>query len=92
MAAILCASTKSSDDSEVRNILRGLEHLVSFPGRSQYTPDGETGISACGLAALNCARTILNLEQKGIQGARLLQEMLRLETFEVSLLFRLIKH
>lgn len=64
-------------------ILSGREHVVSFPGRSQYGPDGG-GVSACGLAALNCARVILGKERDGMRGEHILRDMMKRETAEVS--------
>ncbi|KAH9938289.1 uncharacterized protein B0H18DRAFT_949678 [Fomitopsis serialis] len=40
------------------------DHLVCYAGRGQYSENGGGG-SSCGLAALNCARVVLGLEQGG---------------------------
>lgn len=61
----------------------GREHLVSFRGRSQYSGDGG-GASACGLAALNCARLVLQRDHQGLHGLDLLQEIAKQDMFEVS--------
>ena len=58
------------------------ECVVSFEGRSQYGTRGG-GVSACGLAALNCARIILGKEKDGLKGVALLQSMMKRETLEV---------
>ncbi|KAH8094848.1 hypothetical protein BXZ70DRAFT_896170 [Cristinia sonorae] len=55
------------------------KHLVSFAGQSQY---GGGGSSACGLAALNFARIILEKERDGLKDVALLQEMTRDEVIE----------
>ncbi|CAL1701269.1 unnamed protein product [Somion occarium] len=66
----------------VRNVLeRNRQHVSSFAGRSQYSLNGG-GTSACGLAALNCARVILAKEMGGLKGAELLRYMMRRETLE----------
>lgn len=61
------------------------EYVVSFAGRSQYGGVGGVGTSACGLAALNCARVILGRERDGLKDVKLLREMMRRETLEVSI-------
>lgn len=61
----------------------GKEHVASFAGRSQYGIGGG-GVSACGLAALNCARVILGKEQTGTKDTALVEEMMKQETLEVS--------
>lgn len=66
----------------VRKILGGSEHVISHPGASQYTQPGG-GASACGLAALNCARVVLGKEQHGMHDEALLQNIMSLETAEV---------
>ncbi|KAI0089044.1 hypothetical protein BDY19DRAFT_1004995 [Irpex rosettiformis] len=50
------------------------EYVASHPGRSQYSTGGT---SACGLAALNCARIILQSE---MQGDRRREELLEMMT------------
>jgi hypothetical protein len=64
-------------------ILLGSESIVSFPGRSQYTPGGG-GVSACGLAAMNFARIILSMfRQDEFDGRDLLSILQKQETSEV---------
>ncbi|THG96225.1 hypothetical protein EW026_g5570 [Hermanssonia centrifuga] len=58
-----------------------VEHVASHTGRSQYGPDGG-GASSCGLAALNCARIVLQREKDGLQGPDLIQAMMRRDMFE----------
>lgn len=77
-------------DGLIAKILSGEECVVSYPGISQYTqvsdsPDGSgSGSSACGLASFNCARIALIKERNGLQGIELLNDMVKLETFEVD--------
>ncbi|KAJ3555966.1 hypothetical protein NM688_g2287 [Phlebia brevispora] len=59
----------------------GEEYVVTFTGRSQYSSDGG-GVSACGLAALNCTRLVLQHDQQGLRGLELLREITKRETFE----------
>lgn len=76
------------DDRDINRIVRNLlehrrGHISTVPGRSQYSINGK-GTSACGLAALNCARLILTKEKDGIKGVELLRLMMRKDTLEVS--------
>lgn len=57
------------------------ELVVSHPGRSQYSARG-SGASACGLAALNCARLVLQSGQDAAAGYALLQRLLGREFLE----------
>lgn len=66
-------SQSSTDDGE---------YVVTFEGRSQYGIDGG-GASACGLAALNCARIVLGRERDGLRGGLLIDDMTKKETLEV---------
>ncbi len=77
---------RSSESSDVvEKILSGERELIaSFHGRSQYSATGG-GVSACGLAALNCARVILGKEKNGLRGTAIIQYMMGRETLEVSL-------
>lgn len=79
--AILALGTAAVD--HVAKVLTGREHVVSFAGRSQYSPDGG-GVSACGLAALNCARVVLGKERDGMRGEQILEELMKQDTVEVS--------
>jgi hypothetical protein len=63
----------------VQKILRGSVHVISHAGASQYARPGG-GVSACGLAALNCARVVLGKEQDGLRDDALLQNLMSLET------------
>lgn len=58
------------------------EYVVSHPGRSQYSRSGG-GVSACGLATLNCARVIFELERTGIKNAEFICALMRREFMEV---------
>lgn len=60
------------------------ELVVSHPGRSQYSAPG-SGASACGLAALNCVRLVLQAERDGVCGIELLEHILKQEFSEVCL-------
>lgn len=74
----------------VRSILDGaVEHIISFDGRSQYSGDGG-GVSACGLAALNCTRLVLQKDKSGIHGEDLLKDMMQREMFEVFVPFNVL--
>jgi hypothetical protein len=72
-------------DKYRQQVLINGECVISFPGASQYT-EGR-GVSACGIAALNCVRVIFNKEQQGLKDAALLTEIMSRETMEVSISF-----
>ncbi|PIL36988.1 hypothetical protein GSI_00680 [Ganoderma sinense ZZ0214-1] len=57
------------------------EYIVTHPGRSQYSQTGG-GVSACGLAALNCARIVLGLQSAGLDPAHLVQELMKRKFLE----------
>lgn len=61
------------------------EYVVTHPGQSQYTQAGG-GVSACGLAALNCARIILGVHATGLGSAELVHELLERRFLEVLLI------
>lgn len=63
---------------------RTLDNYVVSHGRSQYSGPG--GVSACGLAAMNCARVVLGKEKRGTRGRALLEHMAKEETLDVRLL------
>ncbi|KAI0796933.1 hypothetical protein C8Q75DRAFT_802600 [Abortiporus biennis] len=65
-------------DEVVQSVVKGNPHITTFPGTSQYNGGG--GASACGLAALNCARIILHKEKAGLHGIGLLKDMMKRET------------
>ncbi|KAF8967727.1 hypothetical protein BDZ97DRAFT_1656009 [Flammula alnicola] len=61
--------TRPQDLNKVlEEVLEGKQQVISYPGTSQYqvrSGSEATGIvSACGLAALNCARTIFRLQEE----------------------------
>lgn len=66
----------SGADAIVLKILSG-ERIVISHGASQYQAGG---VSACGLAALNCARIILTAEQEGPKGRDLLKFVTKART------------
>lgn len=75
-------SSKRNMDGPISAVYYGFsQHVVSFAGRSQYNGGG--GASACGLAALNCARVVLGKERDGVKDVDLLQDMMKKETLEV---------
>ncbi|KAF8076176.1 hypothetical protein FPV67DRAFT_1406946 [Lyophyllum atratum] len=65
--------------SGVTNVLDqvfiGKQHIISHDGVSQYQKRHASGagLSACGLAALNCVRLIFGKEDGGLAGEELLQ-------------------
>ena len=60
-----------------------VEYIVPFPGRSQYSQAGG-GVSACGIAALNCARIVLGLHAAGLGCEQLVQELMKRHLLEVN--------
>lgn len=77
-----------TNDEESRKILQDLlvgtrgEYVASYAGRSQYSRIGG-GVSTCGLAALNCARFVLQKEKSSLGGEDLLLELMKRSTVEV---------
>lgn len=69
----------SSADAIILRILSGERTVISH-GISQYLVGG---VSACGLAALNCARIVLAAEQDGPTGRDLLKFVTRPKTAQV---------
>ncbi|KAF4569734.1 hypothetical protein EYR36_009532 [Pleurotus pulmonarius] len=61
----------------IEHILTSKDFIVSYGGSSQYQSGG---VSACGLAALNCVRVILGKERDGIRGEALLREVASRQT------------
>ncbi len=60
------------------------EYVVTHPGRSQYSQAG-TGVSACGIATLNCARIVLRLHAGGLNIEQLVLKIMGRQLLEVSL-------
>lgn len=58
------------------------EYIVTHRGRSQYSQAGG-GVSACGIAALNCARLVLGLHGAGLGTSQLVEELMRRQFLEV---------
>jgi hypothetical protein len=83
MSAAQDQARREHADDVVTAVLRGIQQVVSFPGRSQYA-GGPSGVSACGLAAFNCARVIPGWERGGGEGRELLSAMVQREAMEVS--------
>lgn len=69
----------SGGDTIILKILSGERTVISH-GASQYQAGG---VSACGLAALNCTRIILTAEQDGPRGIDLLKFVIRAKTAQV---------
>jgi len=66
-------------DAIILKILSGERTVISH-GTSQYQVGG---VSACGLAALNCTRIVLAAEQDGPKGRDLLKFVTRSKTAQV---------
>ena len=82
------STSESSNLSEiVQKILGGSQQVVSHIGASQYAAGPGWGVSACGLAALNCARVILRKEQDGLHDEALLRDIMSPETARVRQIF-----
>jgi hypothetical protein len=64
----------------------GHQQTVSHVDLGQFPTHGDTGTGrfTCGLAALNCVRTVFEKEGRGIKGEQLLREVLARETAQVS--------
>ncbi|KAJ7307075.1 hypothetical protein DFH08DRAFT_901173 [Mycena albidolilacea] len=61
----------------VEEVLSGKETIVSHVGASQYQVGG---IAACGLAGLNFVRIVLGRVEEGLDGGRLLEDVLSRRT------------
>lgn len=72
----------SSEDAIILRILSGEQTVISH-GASQYQVGG---VSACGLAALNCTRIVLAAEQDGPKGRDLLKFVTKAKTSQVRTL------
>lgn len=70
---------KPNADAIILKILSGERTVISH-GTSQYQVGG---VSACGLAALNCTRIILAAEQDGPKGRDLLEFVTKAKTAQV---------
>ena len=70
----------SSADATILQILSSVERTVISHGTSQYQVGG---VSACGLAALNCTRIVLAAEQDGPKGRDLLKFVMKARTAQV---------
>jgi len=84
-----------SKDATVRNVLGGTEEIVCHPRTHQYGASGRgiTGVSACGLAALNFARIIFEKEQASGRGEDLIEAVIASQTVHVGRLqFMFLAH
>ncbi|KAI0326656.1 hypothetical protein GY45DRAFT_1328612 [Cubamyces sp. BRFM 1775] len=77
---------RANPSQDLSKILSGEipEYIVTHPGHSQYSNAGG-GVSACGVAALNCARLVLGLHAAGIDSAQLVQELMERRFLEDTL-------
>ncbi|KAI0677088.1 hypothetical protein C8Q78DRAFT_1073823 [Trametes maxima] len=68
---------------QLQKVLSGetSEYVATHPGHSQYNQDGR-GVSACGLAALNCARLVLGLHAAGLESSSIVQELMKRRMLE----------
>ena len=82
---------KQGDNTAIiRSVLGGTEEVVCHSGTHQYSDGGIFGVSACGLAAMNFARVIFEIERQHGRCGRdeeLLQAIIAKETVQVSLCF-----
>lgn len=79
----------SNDGDIVENVLCGTTQVVSHPGTSQYYSSSHgspRGVSACGLAALNCVKKLLDKAAQNEQTDPeiFLKDLIAPETVEVS--------
>ena len=73
-------STRNSFYTPLYAIHNAERYLCTHSGLSQYS---EGGTASCGLAALNCARLVLDWERRGIQGDELINRMLDKRAMQV---------
>jgi hypothetical protein len=66
----------------VKTILAGATQLISFRGTSQYAGGGA---SACGLAALNCARCLLSVADEVTDSEVFLAKLISRQAVEVCM-------
>jgi hypothetical protein len=67
----------------VQRVMDGTEEIVCHRGTQQYGNQGITGVSACGLAALNFARVVFEKEQESGRDEHFLQAVVAKETVHV---------
>lgn len=67
----------------VQRVMNGTEEIVCHRGTQQYGNQGITGVSACGLAALNFARVVFEKEQESGRDEDFLQAVVAKETVHV---------
>ena len=70
----------SNTDATILRILSSVERTVISHDTSQYQVGG---VSACGLAVLNCTRIVLAAEQDGPKGRDLLGFAMKARTVQV---------
>jgi len=70
----------------IRGVLGGTEEIICHRGTHQYgdSNGGITGVSACGLAALNFARVIFEKEGESRRDEDFIQAVIARETVHVS--------
>jgi hypothetical protein len=73
----------------VQRVLGGKEEIVCHGGTHQYGGSGRgiTGVSACGLAALNFARIVFEKEQESTRDEHFIQAVIGSQTVHVSSTF-----
>jgi len=70
---------KPESTQVAEEVLSGKEKIVSHVGASQYRGGG---IASCGLAGLNFVRVVLARVEQGLEGGRLLEDVLSQRTGE----------
>jgi hypothetical protein len=70
----------------IRSVLGGTEEIVCHRGTHQYgnSSGGVTGVSTCGLAALNFARVIFEKERESRRDEDFIQAVITRETVHVG--------
>jgi hypothetical protein len=79
--------TQQGESAIVRNVLDGSEEIVCHQGTHQYGNRGISGVSACGLAALNFARVIFQKRRESREDEDFFRAAIARETVQVSLDF-----
>ena len=67
--------------TSIQRALDGTDEEISYDGTSQYASGG---VSACGLAAMNFARSLFTEESKGRKGRELLSVVVGRDNMEAS--------
>ncbi|TFK65419.1 hypothetical protein BDN72DRAFT_900699 [Pluteus cervinus] len=75
-----------TQSAALRLVLNGEQHLVTHDDTEGSNRSG--GVSACGLAALNCARIVFKKFNQGVDGTRLLEDVMNEQTVKQILSIR----